>query len=802
MDFQNGSNCKKCRRYFNLEERKPIQCQECTFLVCEDCYENNLAIEDDGAKTCIICFASSYKKIYSKELIEKMEQLGESKKYRKEQFLGMGSFVDVCSYSTKQLYAIKTFQEQPTEQDLIEVSIMKGIKSQYLCEVIEFFKTDNNEYKIVQEYAQFGDLKKYCEKTYNWNIPEHLAKEWLACVVLGLKELHSRDIIHRDIKAENILVFKEDEVRIADYGYAKTIGDPQSKKAYGTMSYISPEMLEGKSYDFSTDIYSLGITFIYLLTRTFPTKKEIRNYKWLPKVPEMSKEFIALLRKMVSYNSSDRPSIVDLMFHPSIAETKVMTDYRKVYGIMTLGFANFKPELIKQLCEQGVGCNKCSLVLCNECFRKKVQSSFLILNDMLSHANDISIRIEELVKDAKEELEVCKAVCPDIETNRFAKYTEIIDKSQKMVRHNKRNQVRRTQVLEMIKQFEPQIVETSHQVIENVEKLEVFAQIANQNAEEINPFIKAKDFSFIDLIKKVKNFFIPEQDVQNGIFREEVSENEDSDFFMDAFSTNQIKPQHYQQDLQGFQDSNLCILCENEVQSDYLLKLGKCCHHGCRKCLYSIIFENKQQDLQICWQCDIPDAQTFYQQNKKDCNNNRIEDQCLLDESFIESINGYKGAISYPYIENQRQSTKDKVQIIDNNAQIHAIKSNQKQITDVISNNNRTSNFEDMNLLYEEFEKNTEKNKNRIPEILCNRLRDSSQSNISDKEDGQQMQKELLADNEEIEEQMFSIQKSDKRVEKQAQNKDFKIMDDTCLKNQKKEKEDEEQEEINKYRLD
>ena len=65
---------------------------------------------------------------------------------------------------------------------------------------------------------------------------------------------------------------------------------------------------------------------------------------------------------------------------------------------------------------------------------------------MLGHANEISIRIEELVKDAKEELEVCKAVCPEIETNRFEKYSEIIDNSQKMVRHNKRNQVRRTQV--------------------------------------------------------------------------------------------------------------------------------------------------------------------------------------------------------------------------------------------------------------------------------------------------------------------------------------------------------------------
>eukprot|EP00347_Sterkiella_histriomuscorum_P000708 403374812 len=527
--------CKKCSRNFDIEKRKPLILKECSHQVCEDCYRYKLEKEADGAKTCPFCLGSSYNRKYNwnmiklsiqkdietqkeqeiqkeKEIQRKRQEESKSRqstlsqtastvsstrtnfevipkidpndipleselkqKYRKEQYLGKGSFGDVYSASSRQRFAIKAFKEQPTEQDLIEISIMKGIKSQYLCELFDLFKNNEGKYSIVYEYAKFGDLLKYSRDTLEWNIPENLAKEWLASVVLGLKELHQRGIIHRDIKADNILVFKEDEVRIADYGQAKVMGDSQSKRPYGTLNYLSPEMRNCEYYDSSTDIYSLGITFIYLLTQKFPNESEVKDPFWLPKIAGISDEFINLLRSMVYYNQNDRPSTVDIMFHPLIAETKVMREYNQVYGQMTLGFANFKPDLMKKLQEQGIGCKNCTLVLCSECFRKKVESSFLMLNDMLGHANEISFKIEELVNEAKEELEICQEICPYINS---VPYNEILGISDKVVKDNVKHQEMRKEVQRLIKHFEPQIVVTTQQVIENAKE---YPDLASEN---------------------------------------------------------------------------------------------------------------------------------------------------------------------------------------------------------------------------------------------------------------------------------------------------------------------------------
>eukprot|EP00347_Sterkiella_histriomuscorum_P012432 403368597 len=444
-------------------------------------------------------------------------------KYRIERYIGSGQFGDVYLSSSRQRFAVKTFKEQPTEQDLIEISIMKGIKSQYICELHDYYRSQDGKYNIVQEYAQFGDLLNYCKNTLQWNVLENLAKEWLTSIVLGLKELHSKGIIHRDIKPDNILVFKKDEVRIADYGQAKTMGESRSKRLYGTQNYISPEMLKGKDYDFSTDIYSLGVTFIYLLTRKYPTEDEIKDPNWQPKVDGFSEEFTYLLRRMVSYDSNERPSVVDLIFDPVIADSNVMKEYRKIYGIMSLGFANFKPDSMNQLSEQGVGCKNCTLVLCNVCFRKKVESSFLMLNDMLGHADDINIKIQELVNDAQVELDVCQQLCPYVDTSTYSK---ILDNSQKMIDDSKKNQALRTEVQQLIKDFEPQIIQTSNEVIQNAKKIlpelvfednfkTIVKNVKSSKNEKIHKFID--QFSAIQQNEDGKKIVIQQNLINNSI---------------------------------------------------------------------------------------------------------------------------------------------------------------------------------------------------------------------------------------------------------------------------------------------
>eukprot|EP00347_Sterkiella_histriomuscorum_P011296 403372995 len=573
--------CKRCSANYDLNLKKPVIFDECSHQVCEYCFLNSLDDEDDGAKTCPFCFSSCYQKNYNQDLLNSIErrdienqrqievqrerqilrQREEEQKnsicsnsssatartmdvlpkinaidipwesdlkyrYRTEAFIGSGSFGDVRMSSSRQRYAIKTFKEQPTDQELLEISIMKGIKSQYICELYDLFRTTDNKFSIVYEYAQYGDLLNYCKNTLDWDIPEDLAKEWLTCVVLGLKELHSKGNGRISIQKA-----------IRDYEL-----------------HFSRDALD-QNYDFSTDIYSLGITFIQLLTKEFPTQIEIQDPLWLPNIEGMSGEFIALLRRMVAYNKNERPTIVDLMFHPVITQTKVMKNYRKTHGIMTLGFANFNPESMKLLSDQGVGCPNCSLILCNDCFRKKVESSFLMLNDMLGHANEISKKTEELLSDAKEELFICQAIYPQFDT---MPYKKILGLSEQMVDDSLMHQKMRSQVQNLILDLEPQIKQSQHSVIENAEKFN--AELASEL--KFSAIIqKFKSLQNIEKEKKLLRF-------QGQFFEEEKSQQIEN---QDWRSRNDFS---IPMPLKKFSFDDFRQLIDNETQTDSFIRFN------------------------------------------------------------------------------------------------------------------------------------------------------------------------------------------------------------------------------------
>eukprot|EP00347_Sterkiella_histriomuscorum_P017890 403347584 len=251
-------------------------------------------------------------------------------RYRKEKHIGNGNYGDVYLVSKRQYFAMKQYKEIPTEADLVELRLMQSIKSKYLCLLEDSFFSDQNEFMIVQQYAKHGDLLCYCRDTLNWEIQENLAKEWLAQLTFGLKELHTRSVIHRDIKPENILVFEKDEVKLSDFGQAKIVENTLKTKQTitGTLQYMSVEMKMCQPYDDSTDIYSLGMTFIFILTQKIPTLEEIMDPKWLPSIKNFSKDFILLLRQMISYRKVQRPNVFEILNIECIKATKAFTNHQ------------------------------------------------------------------------------------------------------------------------------------------------------------------------------------------------------------------------------------------------------------------------------------------------------------------------------------------------------------------------------------------------------------------------------------------------------------------------------------------
>jgi TolB-like protein/Tfp pilus assembly protein PilF len=123
---------------------------------------------------------------------------------------------------------------------------------------------------MVMEFVEGQTLKSYISKLKSGSgIPFMKAAEWMTIIANGLKAAHDKNIVHRDIKSENIMIAPGDKLKIMDFGLAKLKGSTGLTKtgtSLGTLSYMSPEQAQGLSADQRSDIWSLGVVFYEMLT--------------------------------------------------------------------------------------------------------------------------------------------------------------------------------------------------------------------------------------------------------------------------------------------------------------------------------------------------------------------------------------------------------------------------------------------------------------------------------------------------------------------------------------------------------
>lgn len=150
-------------------------------------------------------------------------------------------------------------------------------------------------------------------------------------MIEALGYMQSKQVAHRDLKLENILIDENMNLKIADFGFAcyKNIYNLQSYR--GTMTYMAPEIKEGKKYDGTqVDIFSLGVILFVLVVGIFPFMESRSSdyfYNLLmtgqtdlywQKVngTHLSADFKDLIEKMLSYDANRRPTIDEIMQHP------------------------------------------------------------------------------------------------------------------------------------------------------------------------------------------------------------------------------------------------------------------------------------------------------------------------------------------------------------------------------------------------------------------------------------------------------------------------------------------------------
>jgi len=163
----------------------------------------------------------------------------------------------------------KRFQEQPNLGEKIrrEVSLMKVFNHPNLLKLLDFFETETHIY-LVLEYAAHGELLDYLLDV--GVPPANLALKFFRQIIYGLDFLHTHSICHRDIKPENVLLDENDNVKIADFGFARFMKSSCSETYCGSPHYAAPEIVKGIPYDGKlADVWSCGVVLFTLLCVCF-----------------------------------------------------------------------------------------------------------------------------------------------------------------------------------------------------------------------------------------------------------------------------------------------------------------------------------------------------------------------------------------------------------------------------------------------------------------------------------------------------------------------------------------------------
>ena len=208
-----------------------------------------------------------------------------------------------------------------------------------IVSVYDVSKGGDIEY-IVMELIDGITLKQYMEKRGQLNWRESL--HFITQIMRGLSHAHSRGIVHRDIKPQNVMVLRDGSVKVADFGIAclENAAQTLTQEALGSVHYISPEQARGDRTDARSDIYSAGVVLYEMLTGRLPFEGDLSSVPLAPREvnPDIPEQLELICMKAMAPDLEKRYPSADAM----IADLEA---FRKNPGVnLDFELSDLRPE--------------------------------------------------------------------------------------------------------------------------------------------------------------------------------------------------------------------------------------------------------------------------------------------------------------------------------------------------------------------------------------------------------------------------------------------------------------------------
>lgn len=200
--------------------------------------------------------------------------------------LGIGGFgrVELVRYQKQKTFALKYLKkiemvrQQQQEHAYSEKDIMLSCNSPFIVRLYKTYR-DKKYLYFLMEACLGGDVWTILQKSKHFD--ERTARFMAGCVVEAFEYLHSRNMIYRDLKPENLMLDEQGYIKLVDFGFAKRIGANQKTWTFaGTPEYVSPEIILNKGHDRAVDYWALGVFIHELLVGKppFRGKNHMKTY--------------------------------------------------------------------------------------------------------------------------------------------------------------------------------------------------------------------------------------------------------------------------------------------------------------------------------------------------------------------------------------------------------------------------------------------------------------------------------------------------------------------------------------------